>query len=171
LITGTSSSTRRENEVTQIRRTHRGLALTVLSVVAILGSAGAVGAAVSAFDPQPDPPGKLGSVGMVQGQTLRVNISNVGNPNLRDALACVATVEFFDQEGNVLAQTRLRLIPGEGQSTDLVGDDNLIGNPNIRLQVRAVVEVDTKDCPAVASMELFDTETGKTEVFIGDPGV
>jgi hypothetical protein len=31
--------------------------------------------------------------------------------------------------------------------------------------------VDRKDCPAVASMELFDTDTGKIEVFIGDSGI
>lgn len=155
----------------QILRTHKIMSLTVLTALAIVGSAAAVGAAVSAFDPQPDPPGRLGTIGIVQGQTLRVNISNIGNPELRDAIACVGTVEFFDQEGNVLGQTRLRLIPGQGQSTDLVGDDNLIGDPHMRLEVRAVVQVDTKDCPAVASMELFDTETGKTEVFVGDPAI
>ena len=145
-------------------------------VPALAIAALAVGSTMAgAFNPQPDPPKGLGLIGVVEGQTLRLNAVNIGlgGPDTSER-RCRVSLGFADLEGNAIGDAENReLRPGAGGFADLRAAG--IGNPDIRgrAQVRPVARVignpNTRDCRPVFSVELFGPEGAKTEVYIGDP--
>ena len=112
--------------------------------------------------------GKFGMVGITRGQTARLNVVNVIDPNSidGDARSCSAELMFFDSEGEMLAMTMVGLDPGMAMFHDLPFPAGGEG----RFQIRAEVMVmgDKKSCDVIPTLEIYDNETMKTEVFM-DP--
>ena len=102
-------------------------------------------------------------VGITFGQTARVTAANTGTR------AIIISGTFLDSEGTVLAQFDSQVIePGKMMSFDLNADD--IVRENNRIQIRVVISGDTSR-GLLTSIEVFENLTGKTTVFIGDPGL
>jgi hypothetical protein len=102
-------------------------------------------------------------VGITFGQTARVTSANTGTR------AMIINYTFLDSEGTVLAQFDRQVIePGKMMSFDLNADD--IVRENNRIQIRVVISGDTSR-GLLTSTEVFENNTGKTTVFIGDPNL
>ena len=102
-------------------------------------------------------------VGITFGQTARVTVANTGTR------AIVVDWTVLDSEGAVLGQLDRQVIePGKMMSFDLNADD--IVRENNRIQIRVVISGDTSR-GLLTSIEVFENLTGKTTVFIGDPGL
>ena len=143
-------------------------------VMAIASLAGA--SLAGAFNPQPDPPKGLGLIGVVEGQTLRLNAVNIalGGPDTRP---CRVSLGFADLDGVAIGDAEdFELRPGQGRFADLPA--SAIGNPDTaegrRVQVRPVARTIgdpnvKRGCRAVFSVELFGPQGAQTEVYVGDP--
>jgi hypothetical protein len=102
-------------------------------------------------------------VGLTFGQTARVTAANTGTR------AIILDWTVLDSEGAVLAQLVRQVIePGKMMSFDLNADD--IVRENNRIQIRVVLTGDRLR-GLLTSTEVFENDTGKTTVFIGDPGL
>ena len=136
-----------------------------------------IGASVvlRAFNPQPDPPG-FGMVGIAAGQTARLNIVNLGNGPSAIPPPCRATLQFLDDQGNLLANQHVRVEAGNAVFLDLaasfpstngVGDD--LAPP--RAEIRAAIETPDGELPppCKATLEIFDNASGRTSVFYPPP--
>lgn len=145
---------------TQNRSTKLLVLTTFLSILFMIGVRAEQ---VQAFDQTDEKPSPM--FGLAKGQTARLNVVNVGDPNLG---SCEVQMIFYDNEGKQLALDTQRIDPGIATFLDLSYND--VGNPNIRVQIRSWVRVLIGD-PSIclSSLEVFDDETGKTTLFIGDP--
>jgi len=136
----------------------------------------AVGASLAgAFNPQPDPPKGLGMIGVVEGQTLRLNAVNIalGGPDTRPQ-ACRVRLGFADLEGRAIGDVEDRVLgPGQGTFVDLraagIGNPDTFGRTQVRSVARTIGNPNERVCRPVVSVELFGPEGAKTDVYIGDP--
>ena len=104
-------------------------------------------------------------VGITFGQTARVTAANTGTTAI-----VVVGGKFLDSDGNVLAEFRGTVEPGEMMSFDLNADD-IIRESN-RIQIRVVIEGPIPHLKDLRfSLEVFNNADGKTTVFIGDPNL
>ena len=118
---------------------------------------------VQAFEDPNEKPSPM--VGLARGQTARLNVVNIGDPSIEP---CEVQMVFYDSQGKALASDVQKLDPGVATFLDLGYGD--IGDPTIRVQIRAWVKVVVGDPTlCLSSLEVFDNETGRTTVFIGDP--
>jgi hypothetical protein len=102
-------------------------------------------------------------VGITFGQTVRGTAANTGTR------AIIVDWTVLDSEGAVLGQLDRQVIePGKMMSFDLNADD--IVRESNRIQIRVVISGDTSR-GLLTSIEVFENATGKTTVFIGDPGI
>ena len=102
-------------------------------------------------------------VGITFGQTARVTAANTGTTAI-----VVVGGKFLDSDGNVLAEFRETVEPGEMMSFDLNADD-IIRESN-RIQIRVVIEGPIPHLRDVRfSLEVFNNADGKTTVFLGGP--
>jgi hypothetical protein len=121
---------------------------------------------IAGFNPQPDPPKIFGQLGLVAGQTIRLNAANVLDPGttLLPPDPCRVTLVFFGQDGNILAHTTEVLQPGAATFLDFA----LPTINSIRTEVRADVTVESLSTrlappdPCRATLEVFDNDTGRT---------
>jgi hypothetical protein len=108
-------------------------------------------------------------VGLTLGQTLRLNFVNIGDPN-----QIIINYRILDANGVVLAQSEQPLAVPFGRivSVDL-NRDSIPNYRDPRIQIRAQVEIRTRtDLSNLrTSLELFDNDTGRTAVFVGDPNL
>lgn len=114
---------------------------------------------------------KTGMIGVTDGQTLRVNVTNLGS-NAGPS----PHIKVFDAMGNVVARFDSDRLPaGISMSFDLNRDDILDSRGRLELRVETELEVpdDTNSRRVRDSIritvEIFDNATGKTEVFWGNP--
>ena len=140
-----------------------------------------------AFNPQPDPPGRYTMVGIVRGQSIRINASNIAptNPNLPPD-PCRAHLAFVDGDGNVLTNPRtgeavgrtVTLQNGQSIFLHLNADEFSNGDTTAaRLQLRPVFRSVTLNPdplsppdPCVPSVEVIDNATSRTSfVYAGTP--
>ena len=140
-----------------------------------------------AFNPQPDPPGRYTMVGIVRGQSIRINASNINpaDPNTPPD-PCRVRLAFMDADGTVLTNPRTGEAAGRtvtlqrGQSTflNLDADEFFIGDTGAtRLELRPVFRSvslvsngQTPPDPCVPSVEVIDNGTSKTSfVYEGTP--
>src|SRR5260370_22888848 len=112
------------------------------------------------------------------GQTARVNIAQIGDPNSFPAgTACGIIINYFAADGTSLAPLfKGQVEPGKVVFVDLDRNSlpirtnrvsfrvavNLIGNPNL---------VPDPCSQLRASVEVYDNFTGRTMVFIGNPNI
>ena len=106
----------------------------------------------------------LPMVGLAKDQTARLNMVNVGNPNISP---CEVQMVFYDSQGKMLSRDIQKLEPGMATFLDLRYAE--VGDPTIRVQIRAWVNVIGDPTICLASLEVFNDETGRTTLFIGDP--
>lgn len=120
--------------------------------------------------------GKFGMVGLTRGQTARLNVAHIGDPNERKR-SCSVELSFQDSDGRTLAVANRHLLPGEADILDLSAA--AIGSPDTfgRFQIRGSLALggpDTRGPEAIAcvnnlrpTLEVFDDATGRTTVIIG----
>ena len=112
--------------------------------------------------------GKFGMVGIVEGeQTARLNVVNVAPADGAPRTPCMVELMFFDSDGEMLAMAMVTLDPGKAAFHDFTDSVYEVGR---RLQIRAefMVMGDKKSCDVISTLEIYDNETMKTEVFM-DP--
>ena len=102
-------------------------------------------------------------VGITFGQTTRMTAANTGTRVI------VVDWTVLDSEGTVLAQLAGQVIePAKMMSFDLNADD--VVREGERIQIRVVISASTTR-GLLTSTEVFENDTSKTTVFIGDPGL
>jgi len=154
----------------------RRIVLSIAVAAAVAGIAIGVSVAqLRAFNPQPDPPG-FGMVGIAAGQTARLNIVNLGNGPAAIPPPCRATLQFFDDQGNALAERRVRVEAGNATFLDLaptfppVNGVSDVVSP-LRAQIRAAIDTPDGELapPCKATLELFDNASGRTSILYPPP--
>jgi hypothetical protein len=117
-----------------------------------------------AFDPQPDPP-SFGVVSINPDQTIRLNVvcSEHGVDRLPPG-PCKADLMFHGSEGEVLAQSSIRLMPGETASLDYEIDVRLAALDRVGIVPCIIPSQDSGRLLPTA--EVFDRETGRTTLFV-----
>lgn len=152
--------------------------MRICMVGAILLSVSGLGAGQSlpAMLPQPQ---TFGMVGLTAGQTARLSVLNPGPPApLAAGAICSAQVTFLDAKGSVLKTAPLLIAPGQSVSYDLDRDTDVTGTDQ-RVQIRATVQTPTPTpfflnpvqaigCPLVATLEVFNNDTGRTQFVLTD---
>lgn len=155
----------------------RGRWLIVATPAAVIVALAGGSTLAGAFNPQPDPPSELGLIGLVEGQTLRLNAVNIalGGPDTSER-GCRVSLGFADVEGRAIGNPDIKeLRPGQGAFADLqargIGDPDTAGRVQVRPVARTIdpSNPNKRSCRPVVSAELFGPEGGKTEVYIGDP--
>lgn len=147
-------------------------------VIAVSVAAGVLGLTPPpAVEAAPTPHMRFGMVGIVQGQTARLNLVSIA-PDSPDR-TCVAELAFLDGAGMVVASSTERLAPGQAVFLDF-GLERLDIRPGQRVQLRALVRFVVPDvgdrgarrCQSdpsaafVGTVEVFDNETGQTMVIL-----
>jgi len=124
----------------------------------------------------PDPDRVFSPVAFAFGQTARVNIAQVGEPNVFPAgAACGIIVNYFAADGSPLAPPfRGQVEPGKIVFVDLDRNSLPIRTNRVpfRVAVRLISDPNFPPDPCSqirASVEVYDNFTGRTMVFIGDP--
>lgn len=119
----------------------------------------------------------FGMVGIVQGQTARLNVVNSQPPPEGDR-TCSVELSFVDGMGNVLAERAMIVDGGHAAFLDVMIDNPDI-RPGQRLQIRAMVSIDDPNirnrrgmqaaCSGLlATVEVFNSETGRNDFY--EPG-
>ena len=130
----------------------------LMALVAVFGLRSERAQAFDTTDAKPSP-----MVGLARGQTARLNVVNLFPPD-----PCEVQIVFYDSQRKPLARGADTLKPGAAMFLDL--SYSAIGDPNLRVEIRAQVTVsDQTRCRA--SLEVFDDDTGRTAVFVGDTSI
>src|SRR5580692_10111598 len=145
-----------------------------------------------AFNPQPDPPGDFGFVGISANETLRLNVSNIsGATRTSPPDPCRVEVTFVNATGTeLLPDVQTPLTPGQSTSINrngaallgsVTGTDSFTADSvslPLRTEVRPIIRI-VPDAttrlppgPCVSTVELIDNQTGKTLLTSGpqNPG-
>lgn len=163
--------------------------ITIMLALATLVATGAIWSVrrVRAFNPQPDPPGRYALIGLVRGQSIRLNASNItpADPNSPPD-PCRVRLAFVDTDGNPLTNPRtgepvrrtVTLQNGQSVFLHLNADEFFIGDTVAgRLELRAVYRAETLNAngqlppdPCTPAVEVIDNATSKTSfVYAGTP--
>ena len=115
-----------------------------------------------------------GMVGIASGQTLRFNVVNVGAPN-PSPLPCVLALAFLDSDGKIVKQKFVSLGSGKAAFLDL--EMSGVPGPD-RVQVRGISYnpllaapgsiPQPISCSLVPTLELFDSESGRSAAIVTD---
>jgi hypothetical protein len=109
---------------------------------------------------------KTGMFGVAIGQVARINAANLGGPDTRPIQV---EMMFLDGTGAVVGRDMQTIAPGQAVFFDFLFE----GRQENRVELRAVVTAlggpDTKNLKT--TVEVFDAETGRNTIFIGDPGL
>jgi hypothetical protein len=160
----------------------KNLTIKAMLVIAVLITVGALWIVrrVRAFNPQPDPP--FGMVGITRGQTMRLSIVDLAQPNSDGTIPppCRVVLTFRDADGHAFKNSDgqvvrqvVELQMGQSASLDLNADNFIPSSTNAvstRLQLRPFVrELESPSeippDPCRASMEIFDNASGRTSIF------
>jgi prepilin-type processing-associated H-X9-DG protein len=108
------------------------------------------------------------SWGLSQGQSARVSVANfVFLDGSVRSIPVTVHIQLLDTEGEVIAQSgELRIEPGKTRFWDVPRQSLPAGEATGRLQVRARLLIlrqeRTQSPPAIPSIEVFDSGTGRT---------
>jgi hypothetical protein len=115
-----------------------------------------------------------GMAGLASGQTARLNVVNIG-PTTASPIPCVLVLAFLDSDGKILKQMVASLASGKAAFVDLAASTSAWGR---RLEIRGIgynpllspvaAVPQPVSCNLVPTLELFDTETGKTAAILAD---
>lgn len=155
----------------------------LIALVVLLAAGAAAGGARSrkawAFNPQPEPPGRWGMFGIVEGQTARVSVVNTSDdPHGYPPGPCRVGLAFVDADGAVLKETRLTLRPGQATALEFIWFERsgASGRQDLRARIDIADLVDPGDRgprlftpgPCVPSVEVFETATGRTAFLVAE---
>lgn len=147
---------------------HMRRAGIVLSLSALIALAAFVTIHQFSVSAAPDATAKLrsGSVGVAQGQTVRVSVANTGKKDL------TVTMTLFDEQGLALFLcNELFLKKGYSYSMDLNGD-TIADKAPARRQVRYEIKVKNSDSSVFSelrhTLEVFDNITGQTSLIYAE---
>jgi len=115
----------------------------------------------------------FGTLGIVEGQTLRLSAVRAGNDDA--AALCKVDLKFFDIHGDAEgAGVSADLQPHQAALFDLPRADIHQDEAEARAQVYAVVDVtspakehDEPTCHVAMSIEIFDQADGRTQIYQG----
>lgn len=144
-------------------RISKALALGAVAAIVALSTPTLVGAIIIIGS-------KFGMVGIVDGQTARLNVVNISTQ--LPPGPCMVELMFMDSMGMVLARTTLDLMPGHAGFHDFSFDDVVGTRPTGRLQIRPQAMLlggpDTRGrCVVVPTLEVYDNDSMKTMIFFG----
>src|SRR5260370_9042453 len=110
-----------------------------------------------------------GMAGLASGQTARLNVVNIG-PTTTSPIPCVLVLAFLDSDGKILKQMVASVASGQAAFVDLAASTSAWGR---RLEIRGIgynplLSPVAVSCNLVPTLELFDTETGKTAAILAD---
>lgn len=135
-------------------------ALFIAAALAVLIAGAKI---VRAFNPQPDPPGVWGMFGITPSETARLNVVNLTLQGL-PAASCSVQVTFLTGDGTILKRQVFAIKPAQSAFLDLTGAE---AGGGFRTELHPFVQLangTTTGCSAVATLELFDTASGKTSL-------
>ncbi|HTQ53415.1 MAG TPA: hypothetical protein VMI94_03080 [Bryobacteraceae bacterium] len=115
------------------------------------------------INPQPDPPGVWGMMGVTASDTIRINVVNMQFAGLTPA-SCNVTMKFLDDTGKVLKQSTVTIKTTQAVSLDYTPG----GGAGFRTEVHPAVSVPSTEpvgCSAIGSAEVFNTISGETVAF------
>jgi hypothetical protein len=161
-----------EGEVMKNRT--RFVELIVLAVLAIW-AVHYMSGRVRAIPPGPTESLAFGAVGLVDGQTARLNVSMLSPAPPSDPTA--VEIRFLDGNGGAIKQAIVQLAPGQTAFVDFSLADVAPGAAGGRVQIRAEVRVTVTPGPnetpsgrLISTLEVFDNATGKTSfLYSPDP--
>ena len=133
------------------------LFMLALSAVLSIGAAGSAQA-------MPRNCGSCGMFGLARDQVARINAVHIGDPNQRPIQV---EMLFLDGTGAVVGRDVQTISPGQAVFFDLPFD---AGRGDDRMELRVVINA-SPEKNLRTSVEVFDPATGKTAIFIGDPGL
>jgi len=125
----------------------------------------ASGKIVKAFNPQPDPPGAFGMIGITSGETMQLNVVNV-EINGVPPDPCRVQLRFLDAAGNALKQQVVSLKPRQAASLQISGP---VTTSAQRAEIHPVVlltENEPAGCSAIGTVEVFDSTTLRTSLVV-----
>jgi hypothetical protein len=124
-----------------------------------------------------------GMIGISAGDSVRINVLNPGLPAPLLGILCFAQLAFVDDQNNQLRDVFYRVLPGHSVSLTLNADSDVTLGSDGRLEIRGVlrtppllnppppdvlpIPVNTS-CPLVATLEVFNNETGRTRLILPD---
>ena len=136
----------------------------------------------------------FGMIGLARGQTARLNVVNLRRvaaavPAAEEAestagptahqlvtpVPCNVRLRFLDQRGNTIARSVESIMPGDGAFLDLPFHEAVpAGFEGKRFEIRAIVHVlrrpdETRRCATISTLEIFNNETGHTDVIYPEP--
>ena len=137
----------------------------------------------------------FGMIGLARGQTARLNVVNLRGRNLPAAeptahevdpiseaaaqlaspVPCGVRLRFLDQRGNTIARSVESIMPGDGAFLDMTFQEAIPrGFEGKRFAIRAIVQVlrrpeETRPCATISTLEIFDSETGRSDVIYPEP--
>jgi len=123
---------------------------------------------VKAFNPQPDPPA-FAMLGITHGQTARLNV--VDTMDVPPGPCREVELMFLDSVGNIRRRSVQCLMSGHAAFLDLNGDFlEMTGNrAQIRAKVHLINPTEGTMTNFVATIEVFDNETGRTSFVLVPP--
>lgn len=148
-------------------------ALVKIIAVAALGLAGGhfISGRVRAVPPGPTESVAFGPVGIVAGQTARLNVSSLTLAPPTDPTAVELT--FFDVSGAVLEQQVVELSPSQSAFLDLAIAAGTPGAVPGRIEIRPFARIipagpnevgSSSPIRIIATTEVFDSATGKASI-------
>jgi hypothetical protein len=134
--------------------------LPTLALIAIFSLCAAASAQAG-----PQPHLRTGMFGVAIGQIARINAANLGGPDTRPIQV---EMMFLDGTGAVVGRDTQMIAPGQAVFFDAgVREAN-------RIELRAVISGVSPPEPEKnlkVTVEVFDADTGRNTVFIGDPNL
>jgi hypothetical protein len=106
-----------------------------------------------------------GMFGVARGQIARINLAHIGETGSRPIQV---EMLFVDATGTVVARDAKTIVPGQAVFFDVAFE--AVGGDGDRIELRVVISGQPEKNLS-SSVEVFDADTGKTTVFIGDPNL
>lgn len=135
----------------------RVLALTCVALLVVIAS----GRIVKAFNPQPDPPGVWGMIGITPEDTLQLNIVNMDLAGFPPD-PCNVTIRFLNSSGVILKQLTVTVKTKQAASYTITGVEAGGGFRNEVHPVLLLTSNEATGCNAIGSVEVFNTASGET---------
>jgi len=152
----------------------------LIALVVLLAAGAAAGTRSRkawAFNPQPEPPGRWGMFGIVEGQTARVSVVNTSGDPRVPPVSCRVALALVDSSGEVLKETRETLRSGQATALEFIWfRSGPSGRQDLRARIDIADLVDAGDRqprlyppgPCVPSVEVFETATGRTAFLVAE---
>jgi hypothetical protein len=106
-----------------------------------------------------------GMFGVARGQIARINVAHIGDAGSRPIQV---EMLFVDATGAVVARDSKTIAPGQAVFFDVAFE--AVGGDGDRTELRVVIS-GQPERNLSSSVEVFDTDTGKTTVFISNPEI